>query len=57
MSKIPLKSFLETVKQRLDSFSPGQLREILMNMALQVPSSERQEFWDKLTLPEDEVVE
>jgi len=57
MSKIPFKSFLETVKQRLDSFSPGQLREILMNMALQAPSSERQEFLDKLTIPEDEVVE
>ena len=56
-NKISLKSFWETVEERLDSFTPQQLRSILMDMAMQVPSSERQEFLDKLTLPEVEVVE
>ncbi|MBC8233153.1 hypothetical protein H8E77_26705 [bacterium] len=56
-NKISLKSFWETVEERLDSFTPQQLRSILMDMAMQVPSSERQDFWAKLTPPEAEEVE
>ena len=55
--KVSLKWFLETVEEKLDSFTPEQLRSILMEMALQVSSSERREFLDKLTPLEDEVIE
>jgi hypothetical protein len=56
-NKISLKSFIETVEERLDSFTPQQLRSILMDMAMQVPSLERQAFLDKLITPEVEVAE
>jgi len=57
LDKISLKSFIETVEERLDSFTPQQLRCILMDMAMQLPSSERRDFLDKLTPPEVEEVE
>jgi soluble cytochrome b562 len=55
--RMSLKAFLDTVEERLDSLTPEQLRSVLMDMALQVDSSERREFLDKLAPPEDEVIE
>ncbi len=55
--KISIKWFMETVEEKLDSFTVMQLRLILTDMALQTPSAERQEFLDKLVPPEDETVE
>lgn len=53
--RMSLKWFLDAVEGKLESFTPEQLRSILMNMALQIPPSERQEFLDKLTPPLEEV--
>ena len=53
--KMSIKSFMETVEEKLDSLNAMQLRLILTDMALQTPSEERREFLDKLIPPEDEV--
>ena len=55
--RMSLKAFLDTVEERLASLTPEQLRSVLMDMALQVDSSERREFLDKLEPPEDESIE
>ena len=55
--KISLKPFLDTVEQRLDSFTSQELRSILMSMALETPLSARQGFLETLTPPEPESIE
>jgi len=48
MEKIPLKTFWETVDQRLSAFSPDELRGILCAMAEETSPTQRQSFLDKL---------
>lgn len=46
--KLPLKSFLDAVEQRLAACSMAELRSILRAMAQQTPPSGRQAFLDQL---------
>ncbi|HEX7594128.1 MAG TPA: hypothetical protein VF429_08165 [Anaerolineae bacterium] len=48
MEKIPLKTFWETVDQRLSAFSLDELRGILRAMAEETAPAQRQAFLDKL---------
>jgi hypothetical protein len=51
MGKMPLKTFFETVEQRLADCSVEELRDILRSMAQQTSPSERQTFLEKLRSP------
>ena len=51
MEKIPLKTFFETVEQRLADCSVEELRDILRAMAQQTSPSERHAFLEKLKPP------
>ena len=51
MEKMPLKTFFETVEQRLADCSVEELRDILRDMAQQTSPSERQAFLEKLKPP------
>lgn len=53
MDKIPLKTFLEAVEQRLSICSSDELRAILRGMALQTPPADRQGFLQKLQTPNE----
>lgn len=55
MDNISLKTFFETVEQRLAACSTDELRDILRRMAQQTPPSERQAFLDGLQPPADTV--
>lgn len=54
--KIPLKTFWDTVEQRLATCSAEELRNILRAMAQEMPPSERQAFLDRLK-PREEAIE
>jgi len=51
MEKLPLKTFFETVEQRLVACSTEELRDILRAMAQQTSPPDRQAFLEKLKPP------
>ena len=55
--KIPLKSFLKNIEERIASLTSEQLRSIIMKMAMEVLPSGRHQFLDKLIIAEAEKIE